>query len=71
MPSEQDLKLDLADSGPVSRAAQSGEAVIIPPASGSDSPSTLCMPVFEADGSVAGVVQVLKKRKDGMAHQVG
>lgn len=73
----QDLKLSLGDNGPVSRAARMGEAVSVSPqANGNPSASAtqavLCMPVLGADGLVAGVVQVVRKKKqDEMVFDAG
>lgn len=64
----QDLRIELADRGPVSDAARSGEAVHAHGGKGGKGgamPSMLCMPVFGADGQVAGVVQVVGKKTGG------
>lgn len=57
----QDLNIELEDQGAVSRAARTGEAVHIRSGRGGAAPSMLCMPVFGANGLVAGVVQVVGK----------
>lgn len=49
----------------MSRAARNGEAVSISAERGGTAPSVLCMPVFDSDGLVAGVVQVVGKKSPG------
>ncbi|CAB1097596.1 unnamed protein product [Ectocarpus sp. CCAP 1310/34] len=63
----QDLKIELAHRGAVSDAARNGEPVIMPAGAGGAAPSMLCMPVYGADGLVAGVVQVVGKKSNGKA----
>lgn len=60
----QEMKLDLNDRGPVSGAARAGEAVCVRAGRDGTAASILCMPVFGADGEVAGVVQVVGKKDD-------
>lgn len=61
----QDLKLGLNDTGPVSGAARTGEAVNLRSGRQGAASSMLCMPVFDPDGLVAGVVQVVGKKGSG------
>lgn len=50
----------------MSGAARAGEPVCLRAGrEGAASASMLCMPVFGADGAVAGVVQVVGKEGDG------
>lgn len=63
-PLPQEMKLDLNDRGPVSGAARAGEAVCVRAGRDGTAASILCMPVFGADGEVAGVVQVVGKKDD-------
>ncbi|CAM9687569.1 unnamed protein product [Ectocarpus fasciculatus] len=67
----QDLKIELKHRGAVSDAARNGEPVIMPAGAGGAAPSMLCMPVYGADGLVAGVVQVVGKRSNGKALDSG
>lgn len=67
----QDLKIALEHRGAVSDAARNGEPVIMPAGAGGAAPSMLCMPVYGADGLVAGVVQVVGKRSNGKALDSG
>ncbi|CAM9561884.1 unnamed protein product [Hapterophycus canaliculatus] len=67
----QDLKVDLSQRGAVSDAARTGEPVNVRAGSGGAAPSMLCMPVFGADGNVAGVVQVVGKKSKGKALDSG
>ncbi|CAM9499185.1 unnamed protein product [Discosporangium mesarthrocarpum] len=60
----KDLKVYVADGSPVAVAARNGTTVNIERGQGGSAPM-LIMPVFGADGHVAGVVQVLDKRGVG------
>lgn len=67
----QDLKIELDHRGAVSDAACNGEAVNVRAGVGGSAPSMLCMPVYGADGLVAGVVQVVGKKSNGKALDSG
>eukprot|EP00903_Cladosiphon_okamuranus_P015540 g14346.t1 len=67
----QDLKIELGHRGAVSDAARNGEAVNVRAGVGGSAPSMLCMPVYGADGLVAGVVQVVGKKSNGKALDSG
>eukprot|EP00752_Nemacystus_decipiens_P010140 g9036.t1 len=67
----QDLKIELDHRGAVSDAARNGEAVNVRAGVGGSEPSMLCMPVYGADGLVAGVVQVVGKKSSGKALDSG
>lgn len=67
----QDLKIELAHRGAVSDAARNGEAVNVRAGVGGAAPSMLCMPVYGADGLVAGVVQVVGKKSNRKARDSG
>lgn len=67
----QDLKIEVEHRGAVSDAARNGEAVNVRAGVGGSAPSMLCMPVYGADGLVAGVVQVVGKKSNGKALDSG
>lgn len=67
----QDLKIELKHPGAVSDAARNGEAVNVRAGVGGAAPSMLCMPVYGADGLVAGVVQVVGKKYNGKTRAGG
>jgi len=67
----QDLKIELGHRGAVSDAARNGEAVVVRAGVGGTAPSMLCMPVYGADGLVAGVVQVVGKKSNGKSLDSG
>lgn len=67
----QDLKVELGHQGAVAEAARSGEAVNVRAGREDAAPSMLCMPVYGADGLVAGVVQLVGKTSNGKALDSG
>lgn len=67
----QDLKIELDHRGAVSDAARNGEAVNVRAGVGGSAPSMLCMPVYGANGLVAGVVQLVGKKSNGKALDSG